>query len=216
MPRQVSAQGLGSQEVPWVRVVIAENAVLRTDDPRTGELQARGEQVIARCRGARLSAADVNVRHLAALVGSSRDVGVVREREPSDRTVILTLDIAMVDDYFSGVAILHAAMDSEHATRSGRRRGFGVISPNGALVAMTFIDVNGIDVETDVTVLAKEWRRRGPASVVRAAASLALLGEGAERFCTGGSEHNVASLAASLRVGYETDEMWLTFRPPAR
>jgi len=162
-----------------------------------------------------LNAADVDVRRLDALVDGLRDGGVVRELEPSDRAAILALDVATVGDYPGGVATRHKALDLEQATVTSRRRGFGVTSPNGALVAMTFVDVDGTHVETDFTVVAKQWRRRGLASAVKAAAVLALLGEGAERFRTGGSEDNVASLAANTTVGYVIDEAWLTLAPPA-
>jgi hypothetical protein len=48
--------------------VIAENAVLRDDDPGIGELHTQGWRIVARSWAAQLIAVDVNAERLTALV----------------------------------------------------------------------------------------------------------------------------------------------------
>jgi hypothetical protein len=196
-------------------VVIAENVVLRDDDPRLPEFQSRGWRIVARSWAAQLNAVDVDTERLTALIEGMRGERVVRELEISDKAAILTLDAATLADYPGGIATLHDALSPEQATVSSTRRGFGVTGPDGGLVAMTFVDINGTKVETDFTVVARKWRRQGLATAVKAASVLALLSEHAESFRTGGSDENIASLAANTSVGYTLDEVWSTLTPPA-
>jgi len=192
-----------------------ENAVLRGDDARVGELQGQGWRVVARSWGARLNAADVDTVLLSTILEHVRMDVLVRELEPSDRPAITALDDTTIGDYPGGVATIHNVLSPQRATVSGIRRGFGVITPDGEVIAMTFVDVDGTQVETDFTVVAKEWRGCGLATAVKAASVLALLLDGAKCFRTGGSHDNVASLAANTSLGYTIDEAWLTLAAPA-
>ncbi|HEY5223624.1 MAG TPA: hypothetical protein VIJ18_11335 [Microbacteriaceae bacterium] len=58
--------------------------------------------------------------------------------------------------------------------------------------------------------MARAWL----GAAVKAAAVLALLGDGVEHFRTGGSADNPASLATNSKVGYTVDQSWLTLAPP--
>ena len=195
--------------------MIAENTVLREDSPRISELQSQGWRIIARSWAAQLNAVDVDIERLTTLIEGMSGKGVVRELEISDKAAILALDASTVTDYPGGIATVHDALSPEQATVTGTRRGFGVNGPDGGLIAMTFVDINGTEVETDFTVVAKDWRRRGLATAVKAASVLALLSDRAVTFRTGGSDENIASLAANTSVGYALDEAWLTLTPPA-
>jgi hypothetical protein len=81
-------------------VVIAENAVLRDDDPRIGGLPIQGWRIVARSWAARLNAVDVNAERLTALVEAMPNDCVGRELEISDKAAILALDAATVRDSF--------------------------------------------------------------------------------------------------------------------
>ncbi|MEP6844065.1 MAG: acetyltransferase [Pseudolysinimonas sp.] len=195
--------------------MIAENIVLRSDDPRISELLGAGWQVVAQSWGAQLEAGEVDLERLDGLVEHARAAGLVRELEPYDRAAILVLDAGTLGDYPGGIATMHTALDPERATVTESRRRFGVIGPDGRLVAMTFVDVNATHVETDFTVVSKESRGCGLGTAVKAASVIALLREGAERFRTGGSADNAAIVAANTTLGYTIDETWLTLAPPA-
>ncbi|SDD04371.1 hypothetical protein SAMN05216410_2698 [Sanguibacter gelidistatuariae] len=191
------------------------SAVLRDDDPRRSELQAQGWQVVAQSWGAQLDAAGADRNRLQTLVDLARPVGEVRELTRADVAAILALDLATIRDYPGGVASAHPALTSDSAQVGPERRAFGVVSPEGDLVAMTFVDLDCDIAETDFTVVAPMGRGCCLSTAVKAASVLALLAEGTRAFRTGGSAENPAILAANHRVGYVVDERWLTFASPA-
>jgi len=96
------------------------------------------------------------------------------------------------------------------------RRGYGAFDAGGALLAMTFVDLDptGQAAETDVTVVDAAHRGRGLGAGVKAASVLALLGAGVMAFRTGGSRENAAIIAAGAALGYRIDEEWLTLEAP--
>lgn len=54
------------------------------------------------------------------------------------------------------------------------------------------------------------WRRRGVATLVKAASLLALASQAITRFRTGGSADNEAIIRANDALGYLRDEEWVT------
>ena len=111
----------------------------------------------------------------AVLRGDDARIG---EFDPSDSAAIMALDDMTIGGYPGGVAAILNVLSPQRATVSGIRRGFGVITPNGKVITMTFVDVEATQVGTDFTVVAEEWRRCGLATAVKAASVLALLLDG--------------------------------------
>lgn len=187
--------------------------VVRADDPRRAELEARGWHVTARSWGAQLDRRVSDSASLRDLVARVVDVAAVRELGEGDAPAVLALDAATRDDYPGGVATAHRPLTRDRATPGPSRRAFGALA-SGELVAMTFVDVDGSRAETDFTAVATPWRGRGLGTAVKAASVLMLVAEGVTRFRTGGSVDNGSSVAMNRRVGYVLDEEWITMAPP--
>ncbi len=195
----------------------AEPVIVRSDDPRAAELLAAGRIVTARSWGAQLDAADVDPARLRTLVDRVAGSAVLRELGPDDVGAILALDAATLDDYPGGPATRHAGLTSDSArVPAPGRRGYGAFDASGALLAMTFVDLDpsGRAAETDVTVVDAAHRGRGLGTAVKAASVLALLEVGVTSFRTGGSSENAAIVAAGASLGYRVDEEWLTLEAP--
>ncbi|WP_267420302.1 MULTISPECIES: acetyltransferase [unclassified Curtobacterium] len=186
------------------------------DAPERWELEAQGWTVVARSFGAQLDAHAVDQPRLQGLVARTADVGSVRELSHADVDAVLALDALTIGDYPGSIATQHTPLDRQRATPSESRRAFGVFLLSGELVAMTFVDVDGSDAETDFTVVHPAWRGRGLGVAAKAASVLALLADGVTRFRTGGSADNAAILAANDVVGYVRDEEWVTLAPDGR
>ncbi|WP_316298264.1 GNAT family N-acetyltransferase [Clavibacter michiganensis] len=195
----------------------AEPVIVRSDDPRAAELLAAGRIVTARSWGAQLDAADVDPARLRTLVDRVAGSAVLRELGPDGVGAILALDAATLDDYPGGPATRHVGLTSDSArVPAPGRRGFGAFDAGGALLAMTFVDLDpaGRAAETDVTVVDAAHRGRGLGTAVKAASVLALLEVGVTAFRTGGSSENAAIVAAGASLGYSVDEEWLTLEAP--
>ncbi|OII31899.1 hypothetical protein BIU98_07355 [Curtobacterium sp. MMLR14_010] len=190
--------------------------VLPADAPERAELEAQGWTVVARSFGAQLDAHAVDQPRLQGLVARTADVGSVREFSDADVDAVLALDALTIGDYPGSIATQHTPLDRQRATPSESRRAFGVVLESGELVAMTFVDLDGADAETDFTVVHPAWRGRGLGVAAKAASVLALLADGVTRFRTGGSADNAAILAANDVIGYVRDEEWVTLAPGGR
>lgn len=190
--------------------------VLPADAPERAELEAQGWTVVARSFGAQLDAHAVDEPRLQGRVARAAEVGSVHELSAADIHAVLALDALTIGDYPGSIAMQHTPLDRQRATPSASRRAFGVVLGSGELVAMTFVDVDGSDAETDFTVVHPDWRGRGLGVAAKAASVLALLTDGVTRFRTGGSADNVAILAANDVVGYVRDEEWVTLEPGGR
>ncbi len=186
--------------------------VLRADDPRVPRLLAQGWSVSARSWAAEVDLATTDHAVLRAAAGRVEHPLTVRELDPADVDAVLALDRATCGDYPGDVATAHSPLTAGSASPSPRRRAFGVVDPDGGLVAMTYVDVDGGRAEVDVTVVAPPWRGVGLATGVKAASLLALAADGVAAVRTGGSEENVAILAANRSLGFVVDERWLTLR----
>lgn len=189
--------------------------MLPEDHPDVEGLRRAGWTVVARSWAGQLDAARADRGRLRALVQRVDGVVTIRAVSEADLAAVLALDAATVDDYPGSVATQHTPLDHETVRVDGGRRGFGAWSPDGALVAVTYVDGVGADVETHFTVVAPGWRGRGVGSAVKAASVLALLDDGVELFRTGGSSDNAGIIAANTALGYVRDEEWVTLERPA-
>ncbi|MDM7888024.1 GNAT family N-acetyltransferase [Curtobacterium sp. RHCJP20] len=119
----------------------------------------------------------------------------------------------LADDYPGGVAPRHEQLDNDAATPTAGRRASGAFAADGSLVAMTSVEVDGADAETDFTVVHPSHRGRGIGTALKVWSVLALQREGVRRFRTGGSAENVAIQRANAVLGYVQDEEWVTLAP---
>lgn len=188
--------------------------VLRGDDLRRAELEADGWVVVSRSWGAQLTESMVDVDALSALVRSGGRHGDVRELAEADLPAVLALDASTLADYPGGMATRHDPLTEESSRLTPDRLGFGVFDAGGRALAVTFVDIDGHQAETDFTVVASEFRGLGIGAAVKAASVLALLSRGIEVFRTGGAAENAAILATNQRLGYVIDEQWVTLAPP--
>lgn len=193
---------------------MAETVVLPAQTPRQAKLEADGWVVVARSFGAQLNSDRIDRQRLHALVAKAE--GSVRELAAADIEAVLRLDAMTIEDYPGSVATQHTPLDRGAATPSASRRAFGAFRPDGDLVAMTFVDLEGTDAETHFTVVHRAWRGRGLGIAVKAASVLALVAEGVTQFRTGGSADNLAILRANKAVGYVQDEEWVTLAQNVR
>lgn len=187
---------------------MGETMVLPAQTSRRAELEADGWVVVARSFGAQLDSGRIDRQRLQALVAKSE--GSVRELADADVESVLHLDAMTAQDYPGSVATQHTPLDRRAATPSASRRAFGAFGPDGDLVAMTFVDVEGTKAETQFTVVHRAWRGQGLGIAVKAASVLTLASEGVTQFRTGGSADNPAILRANDAVGYIQDEEWVT------
>jgi GNAT superfamily N-acetyltransferase len=173
-------------------------------------LQAKGFEVTARSFGARLDAADVDREGLVRLAWRAGDETAVRELTVADVDSVLDLDAATLGDYPGGAATQHVPFDRDAATPTEARRAWGAVTPEGRLLALTFVDLDGPRAETDVTVVRRGHRGRGLGTAVKAASVLALADDGVSSFRMGGSAENAAIIRAGEALGYVRDEDWVT------
>lgn len=188
-----------------------ERRVVRADSPDRVALELSGWVVVARSWGAGLPADDGSVGRLGVFLQRVNTVAMIRELGSSDVGAILNLDYETVDDYPGDIATAHDPLTLERANPTPKHPGWGAFLPDGRLIAMTFSDVGDHVVETDFTVVHRQWRGRGFGAAVKAASVIALITAGHTYFRTGGSTENPASIAANRAVGYVLDEEWLTY-----
>lgn len=187
--------------------------ILPADSEDAAALARDGWTVVARSWAAELDVSACDEGRLQALVRRAEATGVVRRLTPGDLDGILALDAATIGDYPGGAATRHAPLTRAAATVGEARRAYGVVEPDGTVAAVTFVDVDGPVAEIDFTAVAPARRRRGLATAVKAASVLDLASDGVRRIRTGGSDENVAILAANTRLGFVVDEEWLTLAP---
>lgn len=191
-----------------------ELEVAPADSRRAAELRSSGWVVVARSWGSRLDADRVDRGHLAELVARGDALTTVRELTAGDTDAALVLDAATEADYPGNIATRHEPLDEFRATPSGKRRAFGAFTSAGELVAMTFVDIDGVNAEVVFTAVHRSWRGQGLGSAVKAASMLALFSGDVRRCRTGGSIDNPAIIAANAAVGYVRDEEWVTLADP--
>lgn len=170
---------------------------------------ADGARVVARSWGAGLRAGAVDPGTLERALRAVADRVSLRELTVADRAAVLALDHDTHRDYPGNVATQHRPLTPDDAAPSARRRGFGAFAGD-ELVAMTFVDVEEADAETDFTVVAASWRGHGLSTAVKALSIRTLVAEGVRTFRTGGSSDNPAIICANRSLGYVQDEEWLT------
>ena len=123
--------------------------VLRSDDARVPTLLADGWAVSARSWAATLDLTGGEDPLLRAAVDRLDDSIQVRELRHEDVSAALELDRVTAGDYSGGAATAHRPITPATASPTPSRRAFGAFDPDGRLVAMTYLDVDGAAAEVD-------------------------------------------------------------------
>ena len=203
------AAGCDSGQMP------ADVQVIRADAPERARLERAGWVVVAHSWGAQLDARACDVDALRRLAVRAEPLGGVRPLTAADRPGILMLDAATLHDYPGAEATVHTLLTPARAMVGRSRAAYGVVDVAGAVVAMTFVDVDraACRAEVDFTVVVPHLRGRGLGTAVKAASVLDLLDRGVRTIRTGGSADNPAIIAANRAVGFVVDERWVTLKP---
>ncbi|WP_460511508.1 acetyltransferase [Frigoribacterium salinisoli] len=196
--------------------VSPEVRVVRSDDPEARRLVDAGWRPVGESWGARLRLGEPpELAPLRALVARAVEAGwSVRELEAADDPAVVAHEAATRDDYPVTPATEPDVVTAEglQELRAEGHRAFGALDARDALAAVTVVGRRPDRVETLWTSVRREHRRRGLAAAVKAASVVALAGEGARVFGTGGAQVNAAALAANARLGYLVEERWLSLR----
>ncbi len=182
--------------------------VLPAADPQVAQLCARGWKITEESFGAELQITPGVRQQLASL--DTPDL-CIRPLDADDMSCILALDALTLGDYPGGVATAHAPLTRTTACPTPARRAWGAFRDR-ELVAMTWFDTDasGTFVEIDFTVVAANWRGRGVATALKAAAIVVLANAGVDRVRTGGSMRNTAIIRTNETLGFVIDEHWVT------
>ncbi|GAA2829659.1 hypothetical protein GCM10010471_09120 [Leucobacter komagatae] len=187
---------------------------MKSDDIRRTGLENRGWANVFRSWGAKLTAMDVDVDALTALVERGNRHSEIREIRDADLPSVLALDAATTADYPGGPATRRAPLTMSAVRASPGKRGFGAFDKAGRAIGVTFVDIDGQHAETNFTVVDPSTRGLGIASALKAASLIALVGDGVETFRTGGAAENTAILTVNTNLGYTVDEEWITLESP--
>jgi hypothetical protein len=190
--------------------------VLRADDPHADGILAAGWRVAGESWGARLRLEEPpDLSLFARLVQRARGCAELRELHEPDAAAIADLESGTHADFPVTPATPHRLRDTAAtaALLNAGSRAFGAVR-GPRLLAVTIVRAEGGSAETDVTTVARDARRRGLASGVKAASVLALAADGVRTFGTGGAAANAGSLAMNRALGYTIEERWLSLLPP--
>ncbi|MCA5892624.1 acetyltransferase [Isoptericola sp. NEAU-Y5] len=193
--------------------------ILRSDDPEALRLLDAGASLRSESWGARLRVTPAVLASCRAAVDGATGAGwTVRALAATEAEAVVDLDTVSAADYPHTVATAHDVPDAAALAAALGRGGtwaFGALTPGGRLDAVTVLTRLTDRVDTDLTVTRAASRRRGLATAVKAAAVLALAGQGHAWFGTGGAGANAASRRANEALGYEVTERWLHLEVPA-
>lgn len=192
-----------------------ETVVLRDDDPRRDDLEARGYIVVGQSWGARLELSDppdLSIFRRALARGQAGGVSI-SELPATAAADLYELEKANNGDYPFTPATSHDLLDAD-ATQNLWNQDFRVFGAydGSQLVGATLISHRGSHAETEFTSVLASRRGAGIGAGVKAASILACATDGARVFGTGGAAVNGASLAVNHALGYVVTECWYSYQ----
>jgi len=194
-----------------------ENLVLRSDDPRRSDLEARGFTVVGESWGARLVLGDPpDLTVCRRAVARAQSAGLrILELTAESAADLHELERANHEDYPVTPATAHAVLDAAAtvALWTGGTRVFGAFDQH-RLLGATAISLQDGRAETEFTSVLRDHRGRGIGAAVKAASVIALAETGTRVFGTGGAAVNDASLGVNRALGYRITERWFSYGPP--
>ncbi len=188
--------------------------IVREDDPRCSELEAKGYEVIGYSWGANLRFDDSSdLTMFGERVRRVRNEGfTIRELTSDDLASVSEVESANVNDYPQSAATRHEMPTIKRLNdmiHAGVR--FWGVLVEGRPVAVTGLERVGQRWNTKFTSVLAEYRGRGLGAAVKAASIVVLFNEGARWFSTGGAASNEASLGANRTLGYVLEPTWRTY-----
>ena len=188
--------------------------IVREDNPRCSELEAKGYEVIGYSWGANLRFDDSSdLTMFGERVRRVRNEGfTIRELTSDDLASVSEVESANVNDYPQSAATRHEMPTIKRLNdmiHAGVR--FWGVLVEGRPVAVTGLERVGQRWNTKFTSVLAEYRGRGLGAAVKAASIVVLFNEGARWFSTGGAASNEASLGANRTLGYVLEPTWRTY-----
>lgn len=191
--------------------------IVRDNDPRCSELEARGFTLVGESWGARLRlSVDATLDAYRDYVERAQQEGIVlQELSIEYADAVLELELVNNVDYPFTPATFHSipTLESIQSLWKDEARIFG------ALVGKTLVGVistsrSGETVELDFASVLREQRGKGIGKALAATAILAWVEQGVQVFATGGATVNAASLGTVRSLGFAVDESWRSYQPP--
>lgn len=184
-------------------------SVVREDDARADRLEGAGFAVRWRSWGAELVLSDdPDWTPYDALIPPEVEI---RELDEGDADSAYEMYERAAGDFPRTPATLHERKSAaEFATMVRDQRVFGAVA-DGRWLGITVSTIDGLEVDTYITVTDPGWRGQGLAAAIKAVMIRALYAEGARVFRTGGAEVNLPMLAVNAKLGYVREPWWLTF-----
>jgi len=188
--------------------------IVREDDPRCTDLEAKGYEVIGYSWGANLRFDDSSdLTMFDERVRRVRNEGFTnRELSSDDLAGVAEVEFANVGDYPQSAATRHEMPTLVHLVGMVHEgvRFWGAFF-EGRLVAVTSLERMDQRCNTKFTSVLREYRGRGIGVAVKAASISTLFNEGERWFSTGGAASNEASLGANRALGYVVEPTWRTY-----
>lgn len=194
-----------------------ETQILRDDDPRCSDLEAKGYLLVGESWGARLRLNEkenldsfIEALHRLSAMGIA-----IHELDISFAAELLELELINNADYPYTPATFHAipTLESIQALWKATNKIFGVLADE-MLVGVISTSRAGEIVELDFASVLNEYRGKGIGKALVAAAILDWADEGVTVFATGGAAVNAASLGTVQSLGFSVEERWRSYQPP--
>ena len=191
--------------------------IVRSDDPRCGELEATGYRVVGESWGARLRLSDTpDLSTLESAVTRAETAGIVVQELGADfAEAVHELESANNADYPFTPATAHDLLDRDAtvALWTSGARIFGALY-GIRLVAVTAISLVDTAADLDFASVFAAYRGRGIGAAVTAVGIIAIAATGVRVFGTGGAAVNAASLGTVRSLGFVIEEQWRSYQRP--
>jgi len=200
-----------------LRTVNEEIQILRDNDPRCADLEAKGYLFVGESWGARLfleSDQDLGTYFTAVNLALGKGIGL-QELSIEFADVWLSLELINNSDYPYTPATAHAVPTIESIWALWRldNRIYGAFA-FGILIGAIATSHRGEIVELDFASILREHRGKGIGKALAAAAILGWVDQGIRAFATGGAMVNEASLGTVRSLGFSVEERWRSYQPP--
>ena len=198
-------------------MTIDDIQIVRSDDPRCGELEATGYRIVGESWGARLRLSNTpDLSTLERAVTRAETAGIVVQELGADfAEAVHELESANNADYPFTPATAHDLLDRDAtvALWTSGARIFGALD-GIRLVAVTAISQDGTAADLDFASVLAAYRGRGIGAAVTAAGIIAIAAAGVRVFRTGGAAVNAASQGTVRSLGFVIEEQWRSYQRP--
>lgn len=194
-----------------------ETEILRNDDPRCADVEAKGYVLVGESWGARLLLEpDQDLDTYLTAVNRALQNGIdLQELDVEFADALLGLELINNSDYPYTPATSREVPTSESIRELWRQenRIFGAIS-SGVLIGALATSRREHLVELDFASILRDHRGKGIGKALVATAILEWVKQGNCLFCTGGASVNEASLGTVMSLGFSVEERWRSYQQP--